>query len=46
MEHLRSLDGGDDFDAIIWHLILMLGGCGGVVIIDSREAMFKTLDDA
>ena len=36
MEHLRSLDGGDDFDAIIWHLILMLGGCGGV-----QNASFK-----
>ena len=24
------LMGGDDFDAIIWHLILMIGGCGGV----------------
>ena len=28
--------GGDDFDAIIWHLILMIGGCGGV-----QNALFK-----
>ena len=46
MEHLRSLDGGGTILMLVFHLILMLGGCGGVVIIDSREAMFKTLDDA